>query len=75
MDSFGPISDNASGIGEMAGMDDKARRIMTSLDAVSYTHLRAHETVLDLVCRLLLEKKKYNTSRQIFRHHNTSQTF
>src|SRR5665811_1708552 len=23
--------------------------------AVSYTHLRAHETVLDLVCRLLLE--------------------
>ena len=29
--------------------------------AVSYTHLRAHETVLDLVCRLLLEKKKNNT--------------
>ena len=28
------------------------------LAAVSYTHLRAHETVLDLVCRLLLEKKK-----------------
>ena len=28
------------------------------LGAVSYTHLRAHETVLDLVCRLLLEKKK-----------------
>ena len=28
---------------------------------VSYTHLRAHETVLDLVCRLLLEKKKKNT--------------
>ena len=28
--------------------------------AVSYTHLRAHETVLDLVCRLLLEKKKNN---------------
>ena len=25
--------------------------------AVSYTHLRAHETVLDLVCCLLLEKK------------------
>ena len=25
---------------------------------VSYTHLRAHETVLDLVCRLLLEKKE-----------------
>mgnify|MGYP003376931609 CR=1 FL=1 len=31
--------------------------------AVSYTHLRAHETVLDLVCRLLLEKKnnRYHT--------------
>ena len=28
---------------------------------VSYTHLRAHETVLDLVCRLLLEKKKDHT--------------
>ena len=28
--------------------------------AVSYTHLRAHETVLDLVCRLLLEKKNNN---------------
>ena len=27
-------------------------------NAVSYTHLRAHETVLDLVCRLLLEKIK-----------------
>mgnify|MGYP003381513177 CR=1 FL=1 len=29
---------------------------------VSYTHLRAHETVLDLVCRLLLEKKKEDTT-------------
>ena len=29
--------------------------------AVSYTHLRAHETVLDLVCRLLLEKKNEKT--------------
>ena len=30
------------------------------VNAVSYTHLRAHETVLDLVCRLLLEKKNNN---------------
>src|SRR5678815_5883092 len=30
---------------------------LTSL-AVSYTHLRAHETPEHLVCRLLLEKKK-----------------
>src|SRR5678810_1042901 len=27
-------------------------------EAVSYTHLRAHETGRNLVCRLLLEKKK-----------------
>ena len=31
---------------------------MPTYVTVSYTHLRAHETVLDLVCRLLLEKKK-----------------
>ena len=30
---------------------------LISLGTVSYTHLRAHETVLDLVCRFLLEKK------------------
>src|SRR5450759_4951603 len=29
-------------------------------EPVSYTHLRAHETRHDLVCRLLLEKKKKN---------------
>ena len=28
------------------------------LPPVSYTHLRAHETRSNLVCRLLLEKKK-----------------
>src|SRR5450756_2745000 len=28
------------------------------LETVSYTHLRAHETRHDLVCRLLLDKKK-----------------
>ncbi|WDT38010.1 hypothetical protein PVA38_11600 [Streptococcus pneumoniae D39] len=32
--------------------------VSATLETVSYTHLRAHETVLDLVCRLLLEKKK-----------------
>eukprot|EP00831_Metopus_contortus_P072721 TRINITY_DN66342_c0_g1_i1.p1 TRINITY_DN66342_c0_g1~~TRINITY_DN66342_c0_g1_i1.p1 ORF type:complete len:191 (+),score=46.72 TRINITY_DN66342_c0_g1_i1:71-643(+) len=30
---------------------------------VSYTHLRAHETSLHLVCRLLLEKKKKKLSK------------
>ena len=29
-----------------------------AIKAVSYTHLRAHETLRYLVCRLLLEKKK-----------------
>src|SRR5450756_2255953 len=37
----------------------------TVIKAVSYTHLRAHETRHDLVCRLLLEKKKDKaTARQ-----------
>ena len=36
--------------------------------AVSYTHLRAHETVLDLVCRLLLEKKKPNRTTVTLSH-------
>src|SRR5665811_705636 len=31
------------------------RNLMNRIKSVSYTHLRAHETVLDLVCRLLLE--------------------
>ena len=38
-------------------LTDKSRPL-PKLYPVSYTHLRAHETVLDLVCRLLLEKKK-----------------
>src|SRR5660397_278844 len=31
--------------------------------AVSYTHLRAHETKANIVCRLLLEKKKQTTNK------------
>ena len=45
---------------------------------VSYTHLRAHETVLDLVCRLLLEKKKqynkHNNSHLKINHTNVRET-
>ena len=36
--------------------------ILKRLPSVSYTHLRAHETRHDLVCRLLLEKKKKKKS-------------
>ena len=35
--------------------------------SVSYTHLRAHETVLYLVCRLLLETKKKHQHKYISR--------
>ncbi len=37
MDSFGPISDNANGIGEMAGLNKQARAVMNDLDAVGNT--------------------------------------
>ena len=35
------------------------KRMVDNSHAVSYTHLRAHETRSNLVCRLLLEKKKF----------------
>jgi K(+)-stimulated pyrophosphate-energized sodium pump len=37
MDAFGPIADNANGIGEVAGMDEGARQIMADLDAAGNT--------------------------------------
>ena len=40
------------------GSVDDGKSTLIGRLPVSYTHLRAHETVLDLVCRLLLEKKK-----------------
>ena len=50
---------------QVPGADEAAQqrgrleaRFTQFFEPVSYTHLRAHETVLDLVCRLLLEKKK-----------------
>src|SRR5450756_1338037 len=33
-------------------------QVAAPMEPVSYTHLRAHETRHDIVCRLLLEKKK-----------------
>ena len=44
--------------GVQADVKTAAQALVNAVTTVSYTHLRAHETVLDLVCRLLLEKKK-----------------
>ena len=44
--------------------------LFDSRKTVSYTHLRAHETVLDIVCRLLLEKKKYYKDNAIQHNKN-----
>eukprot|EP00831_Metopus_contortus_P054907 TRINITY_DN4631_c0_g1_i1.p1 TRINITY_DN4631_c0_g1~~TRINITY_DN4631_c0_g1_i1.p1 ORF type:complete len:186 (+),score=30.30 TRINITY_DN4631_c0_g1_i1:66-623(+) len=47
---------------------DTYRILSQSLIPVSYTHLRAHETSLHLVCRLLLEKKKKKHTLQYNSH-------
>ena len=44
-------------IGEIDKNMNAKTRVLTSKMTVSYTHLRAHETKANLVCRLLLEKK------------------
>src|SRR5665647_3754792 len=47
---------------QAVGREAKAMlgKVPGNIEAVSYTHLRAHETDSYLVCRLLLEKKKSN---------------
>ena len=53
--------------------ESRKRGYDLGVSAVSYTHLRAHETRHDLVCRLLLEKKKTNQTRKNhLRHLRTS---
>src|SRR5450759_2241425 len=50
--------------GSYIRFDDNAVVLLNNVnEAVSYTHLRAHETRHDLVCRLLLEKKKKKTKK------------
>ena len=51
-------SDNQTKVASVVMEADEAMKASKGAITVSYTHLRAHETVLDLVCRLLLEKKK-----------------
>ena len=46
------------GGGGCNAIESMIARGLSGVESVSYTHLRAHETVLDIVCRLLLEKKK-----------------
>ena len=50
-------------------------RDVVELLPVSYTHLRAHETVLDLVCRLLLEKKNIHIHDRHLRCSTSSHDF
>ena len=49
-------------------------RIMDYIVTVSYTHLRAHETGRNLVCRLLLEKKKKTDKKAVIPRPNSSRT-
>ena len=73
------IRDSESGIGTTYFSFVRTRELIdelwpivrraTNVDTpVSYTHLRAHETVLDLVCRLLLEKKKRYKDKHLIHH-------
>ena len=54
----GSLQSYATAVGLLPGNPGTGVPDRIVVGAVSYTHLRAHETVLDLVCRLLLEKKK-----------------
>src|SRR5450756_3079136 len=53
--TVGNIIEEPMDIFSIGTMAERRERVQ---EPVSYTHLRAHETRHDLVCRLLLEKKK-----------------
>ena len=60
--TMGGVPLSAISVFTRPGSAANARTVDAVPQPVSYTHLRAHETVLDLVCRLLIEKKKKNTN-------------
>ena len=58
---FSPFNEQLLGTVEQADKADIETALSTAHDLYKdclYTHLRAHETKANLVCRLLLEKKK-----------------
>ena len=55
------VSDYRANLYIKGKMDIQKKNFILRYVPVSYTHLRAHETRHDLVCRLLLEKKKNRT--------------
>ena len=54
------ITGASSGFGMVTAKKcvEHGAKVVLGARTVSYTHLRAHETGRNLVCRLLLEKKK-----------------
>src|SRR5665648_1138534 len=60
--SYGAATESSGVVRILKDLDEsiagKDVLIVEDIVAVSYTHLRAHETRHDIVCRLLLEKKK-----------------
>ena len=59
----GPVEDHMANLVVAQMLFLESENPDKDIHPVSYTHLRAHETVLDLVCRLLLEKKKNKPHR------------
>ena len=59
-------SKKASNYANKASNLFKSCRTTKDTNAVSYTHLRAHETLMNLVCRLLLEKRRHSYSGRVW---------
>eukprot|EP00658_Telonema_sp_P-2_P083971 TRINITY_DN920_c0_g1_i13.p1 TRINITY_DN920_c0_g1~~TRINITY_DN920_c0_g1_i13.p1 ORF type:complete len:669 (+),score=242.11 TRINITY_DN920_c0_g1_i13:95-2101(+) len=55
---FETVDMDGNGTIDLDEFHQMMKQLGLRLNAVSYTHLRAHETPEHLVCRLLLEKKK-----------------